>query len=86
MINGKLIRIEFMWEGFDELRKDPAIAGICEQAAREKQAELGPGYEVETYNAQTRFVAQVVAKSKKAHEDNLDNNSLLKAFGGDIQK
>lgn len=67
------------------LLKSPGIAGLCESLAHEKAAELGPGYGVRTFVAQTRFVARVEPQTKKAREDNLDNNSLLKAFGGDVE-
>lgn len=81
---GQLLEIELIDSGIRELLKDGGIAGMCDEAAYRKAAELGPGYEVETFDAATRHVARVIAKSQKAHYDNLDNNSLLKAFGGNI--
>lgn len=67
------------------LLKSPGIAGLCESLAHEKAAELGPGYEVKTYVAATRFVARVGAESDKACSDNLKRNTLLKAFGGSVE-
>ena len=78
-------RVELNREEVRRLLKSSEIAGICESLARGKASELGPGYEVKTYVAATRFVARVGAESDKARSDNLDNNSLLKAFGGDVE-
>ncbi len=78
-------RVELNREEVRRLLKSSEIAGICESLARGKASELGAGYGVRTFVAQTRFVARVEPQTKKAREDNLDNNSLLKAFGGDVE-
>lgn len=64
-------------EAVRKLLKSPEIVGMCTEHAKQKAAAAGAGYEVETFMAQTRFVA----RTKAAKEDNLLNNTMLKVLG-----
>ena len=58
-----------------ELLKSQEIADACMNAARQVQTRAGEGYKA--VMMQTRVI--VVPDSEKASQDNLDNNTLLKA-------
>ena len=76
------LKVELNSSGIRALLRSQAMAAICAQKANERRTQLGSGYEVETYTAQTRAVSQVYTEDPAAIDGNLKNNTMLKAMGG----
>ena len=76
------VTIKLRSEGVRELLRSPEMMEVCRQYAEEMGSKLGSGYEVSTYTGTNRVNASVHAVSDQAKQDNLDNNSMLKAVGG----
>lgn len=55
------------------------MMSVCRQYADGINSKMGAGYEVSEYTGTTRVNVSVAAVSESAKQDNLDNNSLLKA-------
>lgn len=64
------------WKGVRELLHSPEMERALEAEARRVADNAGEGYEVK--HMPTRAIA-VETSSRKATEDNLENNTLLKA-------
>lgn len=75
------MRIELDSAGIVEVLKSPEVAEYCTSLAETKRAEAGEGYILSPHMGAKRFNVKVVADSKNAAEDNLDNNTLLKTMG-----
>ncbi|MBQ1294431.1 MAG: hypothetical protein IIY21_10355 [Clostridiales bacterium] len=77
----KKVQIKLNSAGIQELLKSQAMADECMKAAQSVRSKVGDGYEVQQRNYPERTGAAVVAVSKEAIKDNLDNNTLLRALG-----
>lgn len=76
------VTIKLNSEGVRELLRSAEVMAECRSHADEMGATLGEGYEVSEYIGTNRVNVSVTAVSQSAKQDNLDNNSLLKAVGG----
>ena len=77
------VTIKLNSEGIKELLKSAEIMAECRSHAAEMAATLGADdYEVSEYVGTNRVNVSVRAKTEKALQDNLDNNTLLKAVRG----
>lgn len=76
------VTIKLNSEGVRELLRSAEVMAECRSHADEMGATLGAGYEVSEYTGTNRVNVSVIAVSQSAKQDNLDNNSLLKAVGG----
>lgn len=63
------------------LKSDEVQAFILEQASG-IGSRCGAGYETDVYMAPSRVISSVYTTDKKAIQDNLENNTLLKAVSG----
>lgn len=54
-------------------------AMLAEEANR-RAARLGPGYSVSVYVGKNRANARITAETEEAIQDNLDNDTLLRAI------
>lgn len=78
------VRIELNREGVRELLRSSAVMNECRSHAAEMAAKLGTDdYEVSEYIGRNRANVSVKAKTDKARQDNMDNNTMLKAVGND---
>lgn len=78
------VSIKLNSEGVKELLKSAEIMAECRSHAAEMAATLGADdYEVSEYVGTNRVNVSVRAKTEKALQDNLDNNTMLKAVGND---
>lgn len=77
------VTIKLNWDGVRELLRSAEVMAECRSHADEMGATLGDGYEVSEYTGANRVNVSVHAVSQSARQDNLDNNSLLKAVGND---
>lgn len=66
-------------EGVKSMLKSPEIMAVCRSHAESINSRVGDGYEVSEYTGANRVNVSVHAVSEEAKQDNLDNNSLLKA-------
>ena len=76
------IKFELNREGIKELLKSPKAEEICKEYANKAMMKLGSGYGVTTYKGQNRVNASVSAESAEAINENLNNNTILKAVLG----
>lgn len=76
------IRVEINQKGLRKLFRSEEMKGACKRAA-EAVAERagGEGYNVSSYKGPHKAGAAVWCNSREAMEDNLENNTLLKALG-----
>ena len=78
------VTIKLNSEGVKELLRSAEIMAECRSHAAEMAATLGADdYEVSEYVGTNRVNVSVRAKTEKALQDNLDNNTMLKAVGND---
>ena len=73
------IRVELNSEGVRELLRSPEMAAICQAQAKAIAGRAGDGYSVSTYTGANRVNASVITETPEAMQDNLKNNTLLKA-------
>ena len=64
-----------------EILKSDGIKESLEELCQQVVDAAGPGYEYQIKMGKKRLHAKVRPKTKEAKKDNLENNSLLKAFG-----
>lgn len=68
--------------GVRELLQSGEIAAACESAARTYLQKLPSGYKLSTYTGRTRVNVSVYTDTDDAAEDNVKNNTMLRALGG----
>ena len=78
----KLKKVKLNSSGIRELMKGPEVTGELERIASAKMSILGDGYETSTYSGKTRANVSIRPVTEKARQDNLENNTLLKAVSG----
>lgn len=67
-------------EGVREMLRSDEIKAVCRKYAENMAESLGTAdYGVSDYKGKNRVNVSLRAKSKKAAQDNLDNNTMLKA-------
>lgn len=71
------MKFKLNYSGVGRLLKSPAMRSVIESKAAAAQERAGDGYSVRY--GKTRVVAFVEAATDEAVQDNLDNNTLLKA-------
>ncbi len=83
----KKVKVTLNLRGVYELRLSPEVSAICETVARNKIFNKLPDgqYEISApvpARGQRRAHISIRTASAEAYQDNLDNNTLLKAMGG----
>lgn len=77
----KFIKFELNRSGVRDLLRSPAVAQACLSQAEAIRSRIpADGYSTDTHTGRNRANASVLAKTKEAKRDNLENNSLLKAL------
>lgn len=76
------VKIVLKSEGVRELLRSAEIAEVCREHAEAIAGRSGSDYEVSVYTGTNRVNASVRAASNEAIQDNLENNTLLKAVSG----
>lgn len=69
-------------KGIGELLRSQWAANCCNEVANQVAQRAGEGYEVRQHVSDQRAIVNVYAETREARQDNLDNNTLLKAIGG----
>lgn len=74
------VKIELRSDGVRELLRSKEVEAECEKHASDMAARLGTSdYETSRYTGTNRVNVSVRAKTQKAVQDNLNNNTMLKA-------
>lgn len=76
------LRFELNSAGVVELMKSQAMIDLLNAFAESVQSTAGDGYESDIVMSGDRAKAFVRAETKEAYNDNLENNTLLRALGG----
>ncbi len=76
-----IVELKLNSDGIKELLKSDEIAAACKEQADAIASRAGDGYEVTTRQYPERIAYAVNAETKEARQDNLKNNTLLKALG-----
>lgn len=76
-----IVDLKLNSDGIQELLKSDAIASTCKEQADAIAERAGEGYEVTSRQYPERTAYAVSAVTKEARQDNLKNNTLLKAIG-----
>ena len=66
--------------GVRELLRSGQMKAICEDHASAIRSRCGFGYESDSYSGKNRVNAMVWAATRQSQEDNIKNNTLLKAL------
>lgn len=74
------VRIELNRAGVRELLRSQEMQTMLAEEANSRAAGLGPGYSVSVRVGKNRANARISAETEGAAEDNLDNNTLLRAI------
>lgn len=77
------VKVVLNSKGIQEMLKSPEVADMCMQKAASALSRCGDGYETESRTYPERKGAVIKAVSYKAKQDNLKNNTLLKAVHND---
>ncbi len=76
-----MIKVELNHEAVGEMLKSSKMQELVKSYADEIAKRAGEGYASDTYNAGSRVIASAYTETEEAMEDNLENNTLLKAMG-----
>lgn len=76
----KLVKFKLNYEGVSQLMKSPEMQGVLIDYANKIQSRAGDGYSVHV--GPRRANVSVRTETDAAAQDNLDNNTLLKAVRG----
>lgn len=76
------VKIELNHDAMRDLLRSEGAVKVCENEMEKARAKVGEGYEVTTYVGKNRCNASIKAISKKAKQENLENNTILKAVRG----
>ena len=76
-----MIKVELNHEAVGEMLKSSEMQELVKSYADEIAKRAGEGYASDTYNAGSRVIASAYTETEEAMEDNLENNTLLKAMG-----
>ena len=75
------IKIVLNRKGVREILKSQPISDACREQAEAVEGKAGEGYEVRERKYPERTGYIVMAETDEAKQDNLKNNTLLKALG-----
>ena len=75
------IEFEGLEEGVREIMTSGEMMALCTAKANKMLSSLGHGYEITTHVGRNRVNAEVATASREARQENLKNNSILKALG-----
>ena len=75
------MRFELNRAGVRELMKSPEMMAVLREYAESKRSLLGDAFKVSCYVGTNRANASVYTTDTEAMQDNLQNNTMLKAMG-----
>lgn len=75
------IKIVLDQDGVGALLKGQEVEEMVQRFGKEVAQRAGTDYEARTHVTSQRQICNVYATTKEARQDNLENNTLLKALG-----
>ncbi len=75
------VKVELNRKGVRELLKSQAMKDVCSSYAKKVQAKLGEGYESSVHIGKNRVNASVGTATIQAMQENMNDNTILKALG-----
>ena len=75
------VKIELQSNGIRKLMSSEEVIEALEEKAKLVKNIAGEGYDISRYSGLSRANVSVYADTKKARQDNIENNTLLKALG-----
>ncbi len=79
-MSGKLNKFELNRAGVRELLRSEEVRQMLEAEAEGRVASLGDGYTTNTLAGRNRINVRIVAESKAAQKENLNDNTLLQSI------
>ena len=76
------MKFELNRQGVGELLKSKEMERVLNGYAQEIAGRAGEGYRAGSYQGSDRVKVNVWPETPEAWQDNLENNTLLKAVGG----
>lgn len=76
------VKVVLNTTGVRQLLQSQEMKNICEEQAQKAVSRLGEGYEATSMTGKTRVNASVVATTRDAINENMKNNTVLKALRG----
>ena len=76
------VKIELQSKGFRELFNSSEVRDMVTKEAQKIASAAGSGYETDTRKVGDRLRGEAYTGTKEAMQDNMENNTLLKALGG----
>lgn len=74
------VKVELNRAGVRELLKSEEVMSVLKSEAQKRAAAAGNGYTVNTYVGKNRCNAEILAETKEARRDNLQNNTLVRVI------
>lgn len=74
------VKFDFHYDGFNEVRRDPAVAAEVERRAEAIAGAAGDGYEVRTSESKSRARAVVITATPEAMVDQARNHTLERSI------
>ena len=75
------IKIDLLSDGIRALLKSEEVSSFVRETAEGVRGKCAGDYEADTFMTPSRAVSSVYTASQKAMQDNLENNTLLRALG-----
>ena len=76
------VKIELNSSGIVKLLKSDGVQSIVMATAETVKNRCGSGYESDVHEMPKRIISSVYTAERAAYQDNLDNNTLLRAVNG----
>lgn len=74
------VKLDFHYDGFNEVRRDPKVAADIEDRANAIAGAAGDGYEVRTSSSRSRARAIVITATPEAMVDQARNHTLERSI------
>ena len=74
------MKIDFNMQGFEDLRRDPAVQADIDARTSRIADAAGDGYEPGSYQGRRRYRGSVITASYKAQRDNAKRQTLLRSL------
>lgn len=75
------VKIELNRKGVAQLLQGAETRDMVQRIGNEVAQRAGTGYSARTHNSGQRQICNVYPDTREARQDNLENNTLIKAMG-----
>ena len=74
-------KVVLSYSGIGSILRSEEMAACVKAEADKRAAMLGGGYASDVHHPGTRVIASVFTQTREAAQDNMKNNTLLRAVG-----